>query len=66
MYKNTKELEITASCEPLYVIAIKNIENKNYTSARNNLKTIKAITDEYKDASELNQLMDELLKTPQL
>jgi hypothetical protein len=47
----------------LYVIAIKNIENKNYTSARNNLKTIKAITDEYKDASELNQLMDELLKT---
>jgi hypothetical protein len=63
MYKNTKELEITASCEPLYVIAIKNIENKNYTSARNNLKTIKAITDEYKDASELNQLMDELLKT---
>lgn len=62
-YKNTRELEITASCEPLYVVAIKNIENKNYTSARNNLKSIKAITDEYKDASELNQLMDDLLKT---
>jgi hypothetical protein len=62
-YKNTRELEITATCEPLYVVAIKNIENKNYSAARNNLNSIKSITEDYKDVSELNQLMEDLLKS---
>ncbi len=62
-FKNTKDLEITATCEPLYQLAIKNIESKNYSSAKNNLASINNMSSTYKDVKELTDLTDDLLKT---
>lgn len=52
-YKNIQQLDVIATCEPLYQKAINNIESKNYSNALLNLNSIKAKSDNYKDASDL-------------
>jgi len=61
-FKKTKELELIATCEPLYLLAIKNLEAKNYANANLNLNAINVITASYKDAKELLDLTNDLLK----
>lgn len=55
-YKNLRQLEIIASCEPLYQSAINNLENKNYSGALNLLASIKIKTENYKDSRDLLEL----------
>ena len=62
-YKNTNELEVVSNCEPLYLIAIRNIESQNYKSAQVDLSKINSISASYKDSKELLDLTTELLKT---
>lgn len=61
-YKNTNDLEIIANCEPLYLIAIREMEFKNYKSAQTNLIKINSISVNYKDAKELLELTIDLQK----
>jgi hypothetical protein len=61
-FKKTKELEVTAICEPLYSLAIKDLDLKNYAAAQINLITLNANSDSYKDGKELLELTNELLK----
>ncbi len=62
-YKNTNELEVVSNCEPLYIMAIRNIETQNYKSAQIDLSKINSISTSYKDAKELLDLTTELQKT---
>jgi tetratricopeptide (TPR) repeat protein len=55
-YKNVRQLDIIATCEPLYQSAINNLENKNYAGALNLLSNIKVKTDNYKDSRDLLEL----------
>jgi hypothetical protein len=55
-YKNLRQLEIIASCEPLYQSAINNLENKNYSGALGLLASIKVKTENYKDSRDLLEL----------
>jgi tetratricopeptide (TPR) repeat protein len=55
-YKNTRQLEIVAVCEPLYQSAITNLEAKNYGSALQLLSQIKAKSETYKDLPDLLEL----------
>lgn len=55
-YKNLKQLDIIATCEPLYQSAITNLENKNYSGALNLLSNIKVKTENYKDSRDLLEL----------
>jgi hypothetical protein len=52
-YRNLKQLDIVATCEPLYQSAITNLENKNYSGAVNLLSNISVKTENYKDAKDL-------------
>ncbi|MFO0322441.1 MAG: hypothetical protein ACK504_08435 [Bacteroidota bacterium] len=61
-YKNTNELETVSNCEPLYLIAIREMELQNYKSAQNNLNRINSFSNNYKDAKELLDLTTDLLK----
>lgn len=61
-YKKTKELELTATCEPLYLLAVRDLESKNYANAQVNLNSINLITTSYKDAKELLDLTNDILK----
>lgn len=61
-YKNTSELEVISNCEPLYIIAVRSLESKNYKSAQNELSKINTISSSYKDSKELLELTNELLK----
>lgn len=61
-YKKTKELELTATCEPLYLLAVKDLEQKKYANAQINLNSINMISTSYKDAKELLELTSDLLK----
>lgn len=61
-YKNTTELEIVSNCEPLYLMAIRDMESKNYKSAQANLFKINKISSLYKDSKELLDLSIELQK----
>jgi hypothetical protein len=55
-YKTVQKLEIIATCEPLYQMAVSAIESKNYESALNNLKAVTSKSDTYKDSKELFEL----------
>jgi hypothetical protein len=55
-YKTIGELEIIATCEPLYQSAINSLETKNYAAALNLLSKISAKTDNYKDSRDLLEL----------
>lgn len=55
-YKNAPQLNIVATCEPLYQSAINNLESKNYAAALNLLEGIKAKTESYKDSKDLLDL----------
>jgi hypothetical protein len=55
-YKNLRQLEIVASCEPLYQSAINNLENKNYSAALGLLSSIKVKSENYKDSKDLLEL----------
>lgn len=57
-YRDLPRLEIVAICEPLYQAAVRHIENKNYAGAYTSLLSIKAKTDNYKDAQQLLELAD--------
>jgi hypothetical protein len=61
-YKNTNDLEIISNCEPLYLMAIRNLESQNYKSAQNELSKINTISATYKDSKELLDLTTELQK----
>ena len=61
-YKNTTELEIISNCEPLYLMAIRDMESQNYRSAQNNFSRINSISTTYKDSKELLDLTTELQK----
>ncbi len=61
-FKRTQELEITSVCEPLYLAIIRDMENKNYESANSKLEKIIAKKVDYKDAVDLKELLDGLLK----
>ncbi len=61
-YKKIKELEITATCEPLYLKALRAMENKDYSNAKINLGMLNTISVNYKDAKELLDLTSDLLK----
>jgi hypothetical protein len=58
-YKNTRQLEIIATCEPLYQNAINNLETKNYGAALGLLSSIKVKTENYKDTKDLLELASE-------
>lgn len=55
-YKNLKQIEIIATCEPLYQNAVNSLENKNYSGALSLLSQIKVKTDKYKDSEDLYEL----------
>lgn len=55
-YKNIAQLEIIATCEPLYQSAILNLESKNYAYALQSLSAITLKTDNYKDSKELYEM----------
>jgi len=61
-FKKTKELELIATCEPLYLLATKDLDAKNYANANLNLNSINVITASYKDSKELLDLTNDLLK----
>lgn len=61
-YKKTKEFELTATCEPLYLMAVKDLESKNYSNAQVHLNSINLISSSYKDSKELLDLTTDLLK----
>jgi hypothetical protein len=61
-FKNTKELELVATCEPLYLKAVRDLETKNYANAQTTLDALNRISTTYKDAKELLELTNELLK----
>jgi hypothetical protein len=55
-FKNTQQLEIIATCEPLYQNAVNNLSTKNYGAALSLLSQIKVKTDNYKDSRDLLML----------
>lgn len=55
-YKNTRQLEIIAFCEPIYQSSIIQIENKNYKNALSFLLKINEKTENYKDSKDLLEL----------
>jgi hypothetical protein len=55
-YKNLKQLETVAYCEPLYQSAVNNLESKNYSGALSLLSSIKAKSETYKDSRDLLDL----------
>jgi hypothetical protein len=55
-YRNLPQLEIVATCEPLYQSAISSLENKNYSGAYNLLASIRTKTENYKDMADLLEL----------
>ncbi len=55
-YRNLQQLDVIATCEPLYQSAISNLENKNYNGALNLLSQIKGKSETYKDAQDLLEL----------
>jgi hypothetical protein len=61
-YRKIKEFELTATCEPLYLMAVKDLESKNYANAQIHLNSINLISSSYKDAKELLELTTDLLK----
>jgi len=61
-YKKIKEFELTATCEPLYLMAVKDLESKNYANAQVHLNSINLISTTYKDSKELLDLTTDLLK----
>jgi hypothetical protein len=58
-YRNLQQLEIVATCEPLYQNAISSLENKNYGGAYNLLMSIRSKTENYKDLADLIELAGE-------
>jgi hypothetical protein len=58
-YRNLPQLEIVATCEPLYQGAISSLENKNYSGAYNLLLSIREKTGSYKDLPDLLELASE-------
>ncbi len=58
-FKNARQLEIIATCEPLYQSAVNNMATKNYAAALGLLSQIKVKSDTYKDASDLLILASE-------
>ncbi len=58
-FKNTQQLEIIATCEPLYQNAVNNLSTKNYAAALSLLSQIKVKTDNYKDSRDLLMLATE-------
>jgi hypothetical protein len=61
-YKKTKEFELTATCEPLYLMAVRDLESKKYANAQVHLNSINLISTTYKDSKELLDLTSDLLK----
>lgn len=55
-FKNTKQLETIAICEPLYQAAVNSIEGRNYASALQLLSQINSKSTNYKDAQDLLDL----------
>lgn len=55
-FKTIQQLDVVATCEPLYQSAIVSIESKNYASAFTTLQTLNNKSQNYKDANDLLQL----------
>jgi len=62
-YKDVEMLEVTAKCEPLYRKIVSLMDSKNYVLANQNLKALFLVSESYKDAKELSEIVDKLLKT---
>lgn len=58
-FKNARQLEIIATCEPLYQNAVNNLATKNYAAALTLLSQIKVKSETYKDASDLLALAND-------
>lgn len=62
-YKDVEILEVTTKCEPLYRKVVSLMEAKNYVLAKQNLNSLLQISESYKDAKELSEIVDNQLKT---